>query len=59
MGKGQSVVRLDRRGQIVEVVRPGDPGYGHWLGMVRPGPQEEQESDEDLATGRKPEGRQI
>ncbi|HUY32035.1 MAG TPA: hypothetical protein VMV69_04580 [Pirellulales bacterium] len=33
MGEGQSVVRLDRRGQVVEVVRPGDSCYGYWLSL--------------------------
>jgi hypothetical protein len=44
MGEGQSVVRLDRRGQVIEVLRPGDSCYGYWLGLVRPGPNEDRES---------------
>jgi len=36
LGEGQSVVRLDRHGQVVEVLRPGDSCYGYWIGLVRP-----------------------
>ena len=38
MGEGQWVLRLDRRGRVVEVLRRGDPGYSHWVSLVRPGP---------------------
>jgi hypothetical protein len=36
IGEGQSVVRLDRHGQVIEILRPGDSCYGYWLGLVRP-----------------------
>ena len=42
--RSQSIVRLDRRGQVVEVVRRGDPRYGHWFGLVLPGTDEERSS---------------
>ena len=44
LGEGNSVVRHDRRGQIVEVLRLGDSCYRYWLGLVRPG-QNEKEGD--------------
>jgi hypothetical protein len=44
LGEGQSVVRLDRRGQVIEVLRPGDSCYWYWLGLVRPGHAEKRES---------------
>jgi len=47
LGEGQSVVRFDRQGQVVEVLRPGDSCYGYWLGLLRPGPKEERESGGD------------
>jgi hypothetical protein len=47
LGKGQSVVRLDRQGQVIEILRPGDSCYGHWLGLVRPGQKEEQPGGDD------------
>ena len=36
LGEGLSVVRLDRRGKIVEVVRPGDSCYGYSSGNRQP-----------------------
>jgi hypothetical protein len=40
LGEDQSVVRVDRRGRVVEVLRPSDPGYGLWLGLLRPAKEE-------------------
>jgi hypothetical protein len=53
MGEGQSVVRLDRQGQVVEALRPGDSCYGYWLGLVRPG------QDEERASGGGPDGADV
>jgi hypothetical protein len=41
LGEGQSVVRFDRHGQVVELLRPGDSCYGYRLSLVQPVPDEE------------------
>lgn len=38
LGEGQSVVRFDQRGKVIEVLRPGDSCHAYWLSLVRPGP---------------------
>lgn len=33
-GRDGQIHRYDRRGRVIETLRPGDPGYSYWLSLL-------------------------